>query len=594
MRARAARTPRARGSASGSRLRGWFVGEEPDFRARGIWLLLAFVAMALLITVRLFDVQVRQGGQLRSMATSSHELQVSLPAHRGQILDRSGRLLASDVTVFDVFADPGLIPPSKRHDVALQVAPVIGLGPGKVEELLGKPGRFVYLAKQVDDKTKAKLQALGITGIGTLDNEQRVYNGSPVAGNSFASSLLGFVDHDGNGQYGLEQYYNALLRGQDGSESTLRDVQGNAIVLSQQDRKDPRNGRNLQLGLDSQIQYWAEQALARGVVDSQSESGSLLIMDTHTGAIRAWANYPTYDANKYATAPYAMLKDQAVSGLYEPGSVMKVVTFAGGLNNKAITPETMIDEGPVSIDGYTIGDWDGHAHGHVSMQWVLDDSLNDGAIKVMQMEGRQKFYANLAAFGIGAPTGVDVSGENNQPLAAESQWKNVDMATTAFGQHVQVTPLQMLAAINAVGNGGVWVQPHVVDKTVDPASGQATPFSPTTRRVMSPESAATLSKMMTGVVEDRGASGFAARIPAFKGQIAGKTGTASVPVNGAYRGDVIVSFTGFMPVSNPQFTMLVVLRLPTETKVAREGAYLAAPIWHDMAQVIVDQWKIVP
>jgi cell division protein FtsI/penicillin-binding protein 2 len=550
--------------------------------------------MALLLTVRLFDVQARQGPGLRAMAASSHALQVTLPAHRGQILDRTGRLLASDVTVFDVFADPGLISPAQRHDVAARVAPVLGLGPGKVEEQLATPGRFVYLAKQVDDKVRQKLQALGITGIGTLDSEQRIYNGGPVASSSFAANLLGFVDHDGNGQYGLEQYYNALLHGQDGSESTLRDVQGNAIVLSQQDRKDPRNGRNLQLGLDSQIQYWAEQALAKGVADSQSESGTLLIMDTHTGAIRAWADYPSYDANNYGGTGYALLKDQAVSGLYEPGSVMKVVTFAGGLNNHAITPDTAIDEGPVTIDGFTIGDWDGHAHGHVTMQWVLDDSLNDGAIRVMQMEGQHNFYNNLANFGIGAPTGIDVSGEVNSPLAAEQQWKHVDFATTSFGQHVQVTPLQMLAAINAVGNGGVWVQPHVVDSIVNPDTGQATAFTPTTRRVMTPDAAATLTHMMTGVVEDKGASGFAARIPAFKGQIAGKTGTASVPVKGAYGGDVIVSFTGFMPVSNPQFTMLAVLRMPKETKVAREGAYLAAPIWHDMAQVMVDQWKIVP
>jgi cell division protein FtsI/penicillin-binding protein 2 len=592
---RARTSSRARGgAASGSRLRGWFVGEEPDFRARGIWLLLAFAAMAAVLMVHLVDVQVRQGPSLRTLATASQKSEVSLPAHRGLILDRTGRQLAGDVTVYDVFADPGLISPSQRHDVALRVAPVLGLGPGKVEQLLATPGRFVYLAKQVDDKVKQALKALGIAGIGTLDNQQRVYNGSPVAGTSFASSLLGFVAHDGNGQYGLEQYYNALLRGQDGSESTLRDVQGNAIVLSQQNRKDPRDGRNLQLGVDSQVQYWAEQALAKGVVDSQSESGSLLIMDTHTGAIRAWADYPSYDAGNYATAPYSALKDQAVSGLYEPGSVMKVVTFAGGLNNHAITPQTMINEGPIRIDGYTIGDWDGKAHGNVSMQWVLDDSLNDGAIRVMQMEGQHNFYENLAAFGIGAPTGVDVAGENNQPLAPEQQWKGVDFATTSFGQHVQVTPLQMLAAINAVGNNGVWVQPHVVDKIVDPATGQATPFSPTTRRVMTPDAAATLQKMMTGVVEDRGASGYAAKIPAFKGQIAGKTGTASVPVNGVYGSDVVVSFTGFMPVSNPQFTMLVVLRLPKESKVAREGAYLAAPIWHDMAQVIVDQWKIVP
>jgi cell division protein FtsI/penicillin-binding protein 2 len=559
-----------------------------------MWLLLAFAAMALLLTVRLFDVQVKQGPHLRALATASHELQVTLPAHRGRIYDRQGRLLASDVPVYDVFADPGLISPASRHDVAMQVGPILGLGPGKVEELISRPGRFVYLAKGVGDQVRQRLQALGITGLGILVGEQRVYNASAVDGTSFAANLLGFVDHDGNGQYGLEQYYNALLRGVDGSESTLRDVAGNPIVLSQQDRRDPQDGRDLHLGLDSQVQYWAEQALAHGVVDSKSESGTLLVMDTHTGAIRAWADYPSFDANHYATAPYDVLKDQAISSLYEPGSVMKVVTFAGGLNNHAITPQTTINEGPVSIGGYTIGDWDGRAHGTVTMQWVLDDSLNDGAIRVMQMEGQHSFYENLANFGIGAPTGIDLGGEVNQPLAPEQSWKGVDFATSAFGQHVQVTPLEMLAAINAVGNGGVWVQPHVVESTANPDTGQATPFAPTTRRVMSPEAAQTLAHMMTGVVEDRGASGYAVRIPAFKGRIAGKTGTASVAVNGAYRGDVIVSFAGFMPASNPQFTMLVVLRMPKETKVAREGAYLAAPIWHQVSQVIIDTWKIVP
>jgi cell division protein FtsI (penicillin-binding protein 3) len=591
MSATAGRAPARHGVA---RRRGWFIGEEPDFRARGMWLLLAFAAMAMLLTVRLVDVQLKQGPHLRGLAAASHALQVALPAHRGRIYDRDGRLLASEIPLYDVFADPGLIAPSSRHDVALQVAPVLGLGPGKVEELISRPGRFVYLAKGVTDQVRARLQQLRLTGLGILQGEQRVYNASAVAGTSFASNLLGFVDHDGNGQYGLEQHYNNLLRGVDGSESTLRDVAGNSIVLSQRDRKDPQDGRDLHLGLDSQIQYWAEQALAKGVDDSKSDSGSLLIMDTHTGAIRAWADYPTFDANHYATAPYDLLKDQAVSGLYEPGSVMKVVTFAGGLTNHAITPQTVIDEGPVSIGGYTIGDWDGRAHGRVTMQWVLDDSLNDGAIRLMQMEGSHDFYENLANFGIGAPTGVDVAGEVDQPLAPENAWKPVDFATSAFGQHVQVTPLEMLAAINAAGNNGVWVQPHVVESTVDPDTGRTTPFLPTTRPVMSPDAAHTLAHMMTGVVEDHGASGYAVRIPAFKGMIAGKTGTASIPVNGVYRGDVIVSFVGFMPVSNPQFTMLVVLRMPKETKVAREGAYLAAPIWHQVSQVIIDTWKIVP
>lgn len=579
---------------TGRKARGWFIGESTDFRVRGRWLYLAFLAMAVTLGGRLVDVQVRQGPQLAALASAQQQGYVPLHAQRGHILDREGRALVSNMPVYDVFADPSLITDADRHDVATQLAPILSMGPSRVEQLLETQSRFVYLAKGVSEDVKTQLDKHTLPGVGTNAEAQRVYNPSPVSGSSFAAHLLGYVDGDGHGQYGVEGYYNSVLSGTDGRESTVRDVNGNSIVLSHDKRVDPKNGSDLRLGLDSQVQYWAEQALADGMSYAQADSGQVLMMDTKTGAIRAWAEAPAYDANHRTASDVAQFRDLSIAGLYEPGSVQKVITFAGGLSNHAITPDYTFDEGPVTIDGYTIGDWDHQAHGTVTMQQVLEQSLNDGAIKVMQLMGEDAFYSNLLDFGIGSPTGIDLAGEVNQPLLPQSQWHATDFATSAFGQSISVTPVEMLAAVNAVANGGVWVQPHAVEATVDPATGKSTPFVPTTRRVMPADTANQLAHMMTGVVDNHGGSGFLARIPAFKDQVAGKTGTADEPTNGSYQGDLTDSFAGFMPVDHPQFTMLVVLRSPHETSIDREGAYLCAPVWKNIAQITIDQWRILP
>jgi len=575
-------------------LRGWFVADQPDFRPRATWLLLAFAAMAMILTFRLMDVQLRQASHLASAAAGEHALESVLHAQRGRLLDRDGRVLASGVPVYDVFADPGIIGPDQRHGVATALSPILGMGPGRIEDLLNHPGRFVYLARRVPEAIKQQLDTLYIYGVGTIPLEQRVYQNSPVVGQSFASTLLGYVDQDGHGQYGVEAYYDSVLRGTDGVETTLRDLAGNPIVLSHDQRRDARNGSDLRLGLDSSIQYWAEQAIAKGTVDSKSEVGVIMIMDTHTGAIRAWAQYPAFDANNYTSQDITHFRDHNISDLYEPGSVMKVVTFAGGLDHHVITPDYTFYEQQQVIQGYFIHDWDGKSHGKVTMQWVLDDSLNNGAIQVMRLLGYDAYYTNLLRFGIGSPTGVDLAGETNQPMRAQKDWKEIDYATASFGQQVQVTPVEMFSAVNAVGNGGVWVAPHAVEAIVDPTTGKQTPVVPRSREVMSPEAAHTLAHMMTGVVEDRGASGYLAKMPVFKREIAGKTGTASVSINGRYGSDVILSFVGFMPVDHPQYTMMVILRKPHHCSPACEGAYVAVPIWHQMSQVIVDAWKILP
>ncbi|TME45861.1 MAG: penicillin-binding protein 2 [Chloroflexi bacterium] len=556
--------------------------------------MLAFLAMAVTVFGRLVQVQVLQGTTLAAHARAQHTASVALRGNRGLILDRSGRVLASNRTDYDVFADPALIPPSQRGTVAQQLTPILRVAYSKIATALQQPNQFDYLAKGVSPDINARLHALNLPGIGTIPGQQRVYDPSPVTGASFASNLLGYVDSDRTGQYGAEQFYNTILSGTTGSESTLTDLLGNSIVLSGRQKVDARNGSNIVLGLDSQLQYWAEVALARGVADSASSSGTLMIMDPHTGSIRAWAQYPTYDANAYDQSNIANFRDLAVSQPYEPGSVMKVVTFAGGLNNHTITPSTVINEHQTVIDGYLIHDWDSRSHGTVSMQTVLDLSLNNGAIKLQQMEGQNAFYANMLGFGVGAPTGIDLAGEVNSPMRPQPSWKNLNYAEASFGQGVLTTPVEMLAAINTAANGGVWVQPHVVDSVVDPTTGASTSFQPRTRRVISSGAAATLSHMMVGVVDDRGSEGFEAQIKGYKGEIAGKTGTASVAENGRYGGNVTASFVGFMPAAHPQFTMMVILNRPQENRTPRFGALLAAPVWRNVAQIIIDQWRIQP
>lgn len=575
------------------RPRAWFVGEIPDFRRRGLWLVLAFAAMAIAVLGRLVQVQVLQSHVLAAAARAQHTADITLNASRGLVLDRYGRVLASNRSVYDVFVDPSLVDASQRQQLASKLAPVIGVSESSVLAALQQKNQFDYVAKGVSPNVNDRLHALDLPGVGTIPNQQRVYDPSPLPGQSFASNLLGFVDNDGRGQYGVEQYYNTLLSGSPGHESTLTDLLGNAVVLSDEQKQDARSGDNLQLGLDSQLQYWAELALARGMASAQAESGTLMIMDPKTGAIRAWAQYPAYDANNYGDASVSAFRDLAVSQPYEPGSVMKVVTFAGGLDHNTITPNTVINEQQTNIDGFLIHDWDDRSHGSVTMQRVLDLSLNNGAIKLQQMEGQDPFYANMLAFGIGSPTGVDLAGEVNQPLRPQSQWGTLSYAEASFGQGIVATPVEMLAAVNAVANGGVWVEPHAVESTIDPATGKSTPFVPHTRRVMSAPAAATLSQMMVGVVDDPGAEGYLAQIPGYKGEIAGKTGTASVAENGHYGSNVITSFVGFMPVKNPQFTMMVVLNKP-QTSQPRFGATLAAPVWKNVAQVIIDQWRIQP
>jgi cell division protein FtsI/penicillin-binding protein 2 len=553
---------------------------------------MALVLSAYLILLgRLAYWQVWRHADMARLAAAYHDDTITLPAARGNILDRNGALLVTNTPVFSIFASPDQISANERKDIARKLAPVLQLSEAEIQTRLASARQFVYLARRVPASVAHQLDAMRLPGIGKVAETQRSYVDGVVAGTSLAANLLGFANDEGQGNYGVEGYYDKALAGQPGFEATVRDLANRPIVLSDRQRREPVNGMTLQLSLDSTVQVVAERALADGVQKYQAESGSLIIMEPNTGRIVAWADVPSYNANQFATTPTAQFIDPIVSSLYEPGSVMKVVTLCGALDDHAITPDTRFNEtGVAVVGGVAIHNWDNRAHGNVTMIQVLQNSLNVGAIKAQQMEGAAPFYQYMQKFGIGSPTGVDVAAETAEPLRDLARWKPVELATASYGQGVDTTPIEMLAAVNVVATGGNLVWPHVVDQVIED-NGTRHPVQPRIiRQVVSAKTAQEMQQMMIGVVEH--GSGFAARIDGFKNRIAGKTGTASIPENGKYLPDATIgSFVGFVPVDHPQFIMLVITRKP---KVLFEGAYVAAPIWKAVASALITQWQIAP
>jgi len=549
------------------------------------------MAAYLVLFGRLVYWQTWRHADMVRLAASYHNDTLTLPAVRGRIVDRNGALLVSNTPIFSIFASPDQITARDRQTVADQLGPLLGLTSDDVMAKLATTKKFVYIARRVPAVIARQLDSMQLPGIGKIGETQRTYVDGAMPGTTLAANLLGFTNDAGAGNYGVEGYYDRILGGQAGFEATVRDLANRPIILSDRQRRDPVNGMTLQLSLDSTIQVVAERALADGLQKYQAESASLLIMEPNTGRIVAWADVPTYNANQFATTSTSQFMDPIVSSLYEPGSVMKVVTLAGALDDHAITPDYRFNEtGTAVVGGFAIHNWDNRAHGMVTMTQVLENSLNVGAIRAEQMEGTDHFFQYLQRFGVGSKTGIDVAAETAAPLGDLAHWKASELATASFGQGIDATPIEMLTAVNAIATGGNLVWPHVVDAVID-AQGVSHPVhSRVVRQAISSRAAQQMQQMMVSVVEH--GSGFAARIEGFKNLIAGKTGTASIPENGGYsKSDTIGSFIGYLPTDHPRFIMMVVVRKP---QILYEGAYVAAPIFKTVASALITQWQIAP
>ncbi len=564
-------------------------------RLRVISMLAIALVLAGMVWSRLAYWQVAEHGQLALAAQAQYREFVELPALRGAIFDHNLTQLVVNTTVYSAFVSPDQITPGERQTVAGGLASILGVDKASVTAILQSNVKFAYIARRVS-KTKAdRLRGLKLPGVGLQEETQRSYLPGAYAGTTLASDLLGFVNWNGDGQGGLEQKYQKLLAGTPGYISSYRDLANREIVLGSHTHQDSVNGSDLVLTLDANVQYAAEQVLAAGINTDNAESGSVLIMDPTTGGIVAWADYPSYNANDFNHTDPALLKDNVVSYLYEPGSVMKVVTLSGAINAGVIAPNTVInDPGVLTVGGYRIYDWDRANHGNIDYTYVLAHSLNVGAMKAMQAEGHDAFYKNLQAFGLTQPSGIDVAGESFVAPPSASQMADSQYATTSFGQGIDVNMVQMLSAINVVANGGKYAPPHVVERVgtqVNPVLLQPQ------RQVVSPQTAAQMTAMMEQVVQK--GSGSLARVHGFEKDQTGKTGSSQIPVNGQYTTDVWTSYVGSLPAQHPRFTMLVVVRKPhypgsDRNWTLNDGYLTAAPIWQKIAQTMVVDWHITP
>jgi cell division protein FtsI (penicillin-binding protein 3) len=537
---------------------------------RLVFLIAILTGLVLVIAVRLFYLQVIQGA-LGGEPPPPPNYSPEIVPHRGLIIDSCGYILALNVFEYDVSAAPDVI--TDTQYVASHLSPILGVSPDELVSLLDPEKPYALLKKRVSQEVAEAIVARNFRGIYLKPQLRRKYPGGELA-----AHLLGFVNLDCVGGYGLEGFYDSLLKGLGTMlEGAYR--QGEAAPFAFHQLALPQDGTHLVLTLDRNIQYLVEEELEKAVHDYQADSGTIIVMDPKTGAILAMASYPSYDPNRYYEVPMELYINPAVSYQYEPGSVFKILTMAAGLDAGVITPDsTFYDSGAIEVGGIIIQNRDRHAHGLVTMTDVLAYSLNVGIAYVSTSLGEETFYAYLKRFGCGYHTGIDLGGEVAGTLKepGSKDWYKSELGTNSFGQGVAVTPLQMITAVAAVANRGVLMKPYVVERIVDDQGVIVT--QPTeARQVVSAQTAGQLTDMLVEAVE-RGAE--LATVAGY--DIAGKTGTAQIPIGDGYDPELtIASFVGYAPADDPQFIALVKIDKP---RLDPWGAEVAAPVFRTIAE----------
>jgi len=568
-------------------------------RARGRQSVI-FVLMALALGslgLRTAYWQLAQQRALAARADRQHLRAIAINAGRGMILDANGHELALSITEDTVIADPDVIREVNALDTtAATLAQVLGQPadlmrrelnvPGAYVQVRGADGKVVRLSSAASALLSADIERGTLAGVALIPSVRRVYpNGA------LAAQALGFVRaSDGAGQYGVEQQLQATLAGRPGLLYTAVDANGDPLATGPQRQVPAVPGADVTLTLDTNVQYWAEQGLVQAVAKTGADGGTVLAMDPHTGAIIAMASLPAFDPNAYGAASLASFVNPAVSDTYDPGSVLKAVTMAAGIDCGAIAPgSAFYDDGSVLVDGITLHNWDHRAHGEETMTQVLQNSANVGAVWVAQHIGRDRFQSYLASFGFGAPSGVDLPTEAPgvvQSFATPGEG-DLEMAESAFGESIAVTPLQMVAAYGALANGGALMRPYLVARVAaDGGQGAVTDAEPhPVRQVVDPATAAKVTRML---VDSAYAS--EAHMDLLSGYaIAAKTGTSTPDPR--HPEQTYASVIGYAPASNPRFVLLVKLDHPTETIF---GGSAAGPLWRQLAQQLFVYYRIAP
>ena len=569
-------------------------------RMRVLNILCFFAFWSVLICGRLVWLQVFRHSAWVERAAMQQERGFEVAPRRGILYDRNLHELAMTVLVDSIYAVPKEIG-DNRPQTAAALAKIVHTDPTdsftserQILARLDASRNFTWIARKQDPAIIQKVKALNLKGIYFQKEFKRFY-----PNNEIAAQVLGYVGIDDNGLGGLEQNFDEDLHGTPGHMLTALDARRHVLGSAE---RDPLPGENLVLAIDENIQFMAEQALDWNMQRTHALNGTVVVQDPHTGQILALAVRPTFNPNDFRHATTDLLKDRAVSDVYEPGSTFKPVTYAAALEEKAITPDTMVDcgGGALNIAGHTVHDAPGEHFGLLPAWKALAVSSNVCAIRVGQRLGPERLYKYIRAFGFGERTGIELPAETRGLLEPLKHWGPASMGAIPMGQEIAVTPIQIATMVSTIANGGVYLPPHILIESTDltngdprlkpvafhPENSLPDPLPDGANRVISELTAAEMRKMMQDVVLMGTAHG-AVHLNGYSA--AGKTGTAQKidPRTHTYsKTNFVASFVGFAPVNNPAITIAVITDSPEHSM--HFGAEASAPVFQRLAQEILE------
>lgn len=569
-------------------------------------LYIVIILMAVTILIRLFYWQFLSDVEKRTASDINPD---EIPAPRGEILSSDNYPIATNQEAYLVYASPKII--QNAGNLADKIAPYLlaekfatisaqegsDLADQKQKAILEEKQSilkkisdrelfWVLLKRKIPKEIKDKISAFNFKGLGFERDDKRFY---PEG--SMAAQLLGFVGSDkfGNdiGYFGLEGYYNRVLKGKPGHGASTLDPKGFPILTGKFNTTPPQKGTTLITTIDRAIQFIVEQKLEQAVSKYGAKDGTVIIMEPATGHILAMATYPSYNPALFGEYDQSLYRNPAVADNYEPGSTFKVVVMGSALDLNLVTPTTKctVCSGPRQIGGFEISTWNKQYFPNETMADVITHSDNVGMTFVGDKLGLNQIYNYITRFGFGKLTGIDLEEESTGVIHNKEDWHAIDVSTASFGQGLTVTPIQIVQAVGAIANGGKLQSPKLVSATIANGQTQNSQESEGTQ-VISKKAAAQITEMMVGAVNNGEAKFFKP-----KGySIAGKTGTAQVPVAGHYDPNkTIASFVGFAPPEDPKFVMLVRF---TEPSSSQFGAETAAPTFFTIAKELFNYYGI--
>ncbi|MDP2720548.1 MAG: penicillin-binding protein 2 [bacterium] len=583
-------------------------------RSRVVVLEILLFLFSAVIIGRLFYWQILKHSDFTVAAQSQIENTVQVGAKRGKIFAADGSILVSNQRAFLMYSILPEIRKLRQKDesyddfvktISEKIAPILLKEKIAVREKVSQSEKdniwdeirtnisfqlhqpkliWVPLAKKINEDTKKQIEAFHIKGIGFEEDTERFYPEGNLAAN-----LLGFVGKDNKGDdkgyFGLEGYYDDKLRGRVGTLIQEVDALGRPILAADPEGLGTLNGMDLHTTIDRTAQYVLDKKIKEGVERYGAKSGAALILNPRTGALIASSSFPTFNLADPSGAKNEYFKNLGVGEVYEPGSTFKSVTFSAALDSGSIQTSTICPcKGPIKAAGFEVQTFDNKYHPNSTITQILQHSDNVGAAFAAQKMGIDVFLKYIKDFGFGASSGIDLQGEETGIIKNRSDWNEIELVTAAFGQGLSVTPLQMVTALAAISNDGVLMKPYVVQKITSP-KGEVD-FSPKKeRQVIKSSTAATMRQLLLAAVE----GGEAKRLIPHGYRVAGKTGTAQVPVAGRYSTKTVASFVGFGPAEDPRFTMIVALFEPSASIFAADTA---EPLFFKIIEELYPYWGI--